>query len=84
MQYLGIAAGICTSISFIPQAVRIIQTKQTQDISKITYAIYLTGITLWICYGLYKGDSAVWLTNVVSFFPACVIFVMKLQEKKRK
>ena len=84
MAYLGIFAGFCTSISFIPQALHIIGTRQTQDISKATYAIYLTGITLWIIYGLYRQDAAIWMTNIVSFFPALIIFTMKLKENQGK
>lgn len=83
MEYLGIVAGVCTSFSFIPQAIQVIKTKQTKDISLPTYAIYLLGISLWIGYGVYQSDVAIWLTNIVSLCPAIVIFTLKMQEKRR-
>lgn len=84
IQIIGMVAGICTSISFFPQAMRILKTKRTEELSLVTYIIYVCGISMWIIYGVLRQDIAVWLTNVVSFFPACLILWLKIKEKKIK
>lgn len=84
MEYMGILAGICTSCSFIPQAFHIIKTHRTEDISLLTYCIYVCGVTLWILYGLYRQDIAVWLTNMVSLVPGMIILTMKMKESKQE
>lgn len=84
MAYMGILAGICTSCSFIPQAIQTIKTRRTEDISLLTYCIYVCGVSLWILYGLYRQDIAVWLTNMVSLFPAMIILIMKTKEGKQE
>ncbi len=54
-QYLGYAAGILTTLAFLPQAFRIIRTRQTRDISLLWALAMNTGIILWLLYGIAKG-----------------------------
>lgn len=81
---IGLVAGILTGISFIPQSIKTIRTKNTKSISLITYVLYTLGVTLWIIYGLVVGDIAVFLTNIVTIVPSMIILVIKLREKPRK
>ncbi|GGC86181.1 SemiSWEET family sugar transporter [Enterococcus wangshanyuanii] len=76
---LGIIAGICTSISFIPQAIQTIKTKNTEGISLITYILFFIGVSSWVVYGALKWDLAVLLTNVVTLVPCSVILGLKLK-----
>ncbi|MDR0921582.1 MAG: SemiSWEET transporter [Lactobacillales bacterium] len=83
---LGIIAGICTSISFIPQALITIRTKETKNISFITYFLFTLGVLIWVIYGLLKHDTAVFLTNIVTFVPTIIILLLKVRDmlKERK
>ncbi|MCA5013317.1 MULTISPECIES: SemiSWEET family sugar transporter [unclassified Enterococcus] len=76
---LGMIAGICTSISFIPQAIQTIKTKNTEGISLITYILFFIGVSSWVVYGALKWDLAVLLTNVVTLVPCSVILGLKLK-----
>lgn len=76
---LGIIAGICTSISFIPQAIQTIRTKNTEGISLVTYILFFAGVFSWIVYGALKKDVAVLVTNVVTLVPCVVILWLKLK-----
>ncbi|WP_375180278.1 SemiSWEET family sugar transporter [Enterococcus rotai] len=76
---LGVIAGVCTSISFIPQAIQTIKTKQTEGISLITYIMFVIGVFSWVVYGALKGDIAVLLTNIVTLMPCSIILYLKLQ-----
>ena len=47
---LGSLAAIASTVSFAPQAVKIIRTRQTKDISLGMYAITVTAFALWCAY----------------------------------
>lgn len=64
MVFVGIIAGILTGISFIPQSIK---TKDTTSISEATYILFTLGVVLWILYGLFVKDIAIFFTNIVTF-----------------
>jgi MtN3 and saliva related transmembrane protein len=78
---IGIAAGTLTTISFFPQAVKIIRTRNTKSISLAMYIILFSGISLWTIYGIIIKDVPVVLANAVTLFPALVILIMKIRYK---
>jgi MtN3 and saliva related transmembrane protein len=65
-EYIGIAAGICTSISQLPQLIKIIKEKKADDISYFMLAILITGLAGWVWYGCMKSDLPIILTNSFS------------------
>lgn len=65
-QYFGIAAGVCTSISLLPQLIKIIREKKANDLSYGTLAVLITGLALWVVYGILKGDYPIIVTNSFS------------------
>ena len=81
--WIGLVAGICTSISFIPQSIKTIKTRDTESISLLTYVLYVFGVTMWVIYGFKTKDMAVFLTNIVTIIPCVTILVLKLKESKK-
>jgi MtN3 and saliva related transmembrane protein len=82
--YIGIAAGIFTAASMLPQLVKIIREKKADDISIPMLLILLTGLILWIFYGTLKNDLPLIVTNAFSLVVnACIIF-FSLKYKKRR
>jgi len=63
---LGLVAGICTSSSIIPQLIKTIKTKKTEDVSIFMFIVMLTGNALWIYYGFVKSDIAIISTNFLA------------------
>jgi MtN3 and saliva related transmembrane protein len=51
-EILGIIAGIFTSVSLIPQLVKIIKEKKAENISYFMLAILMAGLIGWIWYGI--------------------------------
>jgi MtN3 and saliva related transmembrane protein len=49
---LGAIAAILTTVSFLPQALRIHRSKDTSAISFWMYLIFSLGVLLWLIYGL--------------------------------
>ena len=76
---MGYLAGVCTTSAFLPQALKIVQTKHTQDLSLAMYSILTTGVFLWSLYGLINHDWPLVLANGVTLVPAGWILLLKLQ-----
>jgi MtN3 and saliva related transmembrane protein len=60
---LGFIAGSLTTLSFAPQAVRAWRTRSTDDLSLVMLVVLLTGVLLWLAYGVVKGDLAIIAAN---------------------
>ena len=83
MEIFGIAAGFCTTASFVPQVIRTWKTKSVEDISLRMYLLLCLGIILWIVYGLLVQSLSVVLANVVTFCLAFSVLVMKFRYGRR-
>lgn len=64
---LGFVAGICVTISVIPQILKIWKTKKVKDISLLTFSVLTFGVALWVLYGVLKNDLPIIITNSISF-----------------
>ena len=53
---IGLIAAACTTLSFLPQAIKVIKTKNTSDLSLTMYLILTTGLLLWLIYGYLIND----------------------------
>ena len=60
---LGIIAGVLTSVSMIPQLVKVIREKDVEDISLLMLLILISGLSLWIWYGIVKEEWPIILSN---------------------
>ena len=78
---IGLLAAFSTTISFLPQAVKTIRTKNTSGISLSMYAVFTTGTLLWLIYGIMLPSFPVALANGVTFILAAIILVYKLKYK---
>lgn len=63
---LGFVAGICVTISVIPQILKIWKTKKVKDISLLTFSVLTFGVALWVLYGVLKNDLPIIITNSIS------------------
>ena len=82
--YIGIAAGVCTSISMLPQLVKIIKTKKADDISYGMVVVLLVGVAAWIWYGVLRSDYPIIVTNSFSLLVNLLVLVFSLKYKKNK
>jgi len=78
---IGTIAAICTTIAFLPQAIKVIKTKHTKDIALGMYIILIIGIALWMIYGILIQRWPIIISNVITFILAAVILVYKLVYK---
>jgi len=78
---LGLIAAFCTTLSFVPQAIQTIQTKNTKGISLPMYALFAFGTLLWLFFGIFSGNIPIVLANVVTLLFASIILFYKLKYK---
>lgn len=78
-EWFGFLAAILTTISFVPQAVKTIRTRNTSGISLAMYVIFTVGVGLWLVYGLLLGSWPMILANTVTLLLALTILVSKLR-----
>ncbi|MCK4810037.1 MAG: SemiSWEET transporter [Candidatus Omnitrophica bacterium] len=76
---IGILAGILCTFSFIPQVIRIFKTKQTKDLSLITFSILSLGVFLWLIYGIMIKQFPIIATNGLVLILSLLILVMKIR-----
>jgi MtN3 and saliva related transmembrane protein len=78
---IGYAAAFSTTVSFLPQAVRTIKTKDTRSISLSMYVLFNIGVLLWLVYGIFLKDFPLMIANGITFLMAAVILYYKLKFK---
>ncbi|WP_449399384.1 SemiSWEET transporter [Chryseobacterium wanjuense] len=60
---LGIAAGVLTSISMIPQLIKVIKEKDAENLSWVMLSVLITGLSLWVWYGFLKDELPIIISN---------------------
>ena len=60
---LGIVAGILTSVAMLPQLIKVLKEKNVEDISWLMSAILITGLSLWVWFGILKEEWSIILSN---------------------
>jgi MtN3 and saliva related transmembrane protein len=60
---IGMLAAILTTGAYIPQAYKTIKTRQTRDLSMVTFTMLFAGTILWFIYGMYIRDTPLMLAN---------------------
>jgi MtN3 and saliva related transmembrane protein len=76
---LGLAAGFCTTLSFLPQLLKTWKTKSTHDISTGMYVTLSIGLLLWVFYGVSIYSLPIIITNVVTLVLSSAVLVLKIK-----
>ena len=77
--FIGYAAAVCTTISFLPQAYIAIKHRDTHSLSLGMYSFFTFGVALWLYYGVQRGDWAIIAANGVTLILASLILITKLR-----
>jgi MtN3 and saliva related transmembrane protein len=75
---IGGVATLASTSSFVPQAWKIIKTRETKDISAGMYGITVFGFALWLTYGVILARWPLIVTNGICFCLAFFILLMKI------
>jgi MtN3 and saliva related transmembrane protein len=78
---LGLLAALFTTVSLLPQLVKVWKTKSTKDISKGMFVFFATGVFLWLIYGVLIGDIPIIIANALALVQALIILIFKIKYK---
>lgn len=78
-EFLGFAAGVITTLALLPQAMKILMTRRTRDISLLWAVSMNVGLLLWLLYGLAKNDMPMIAANSISLLLLFIILLCKLR-----
>ncbi len=84
---LGYCAATLTTLSFLPQAMLTLRTRNVSGISLGMYSAFTLGVALWLAYGVVLGECPIIIANTLTLALASVILVLKLvveREQRQK
>jgi MtN3 and saliva related transmembrane protein len=81
-EIIGLAAGICTSISLLPQLIKLVKHKKAEDISLFYLIILFVGLALWMWYGFLRDDIPILVTNGFSLVLNGIVIVLGIRYKR--
>jgi len=78
-ELIGYLAAVLTTIAFIPQVLHIWRLRSGRGISLGMYAIFTSGVVLWLIYGILMGAWPIIAANVVTLTLALAIIAMAIR-----
>ena len=78
---IGFLAAFTSTISLIPQVIKMLQTRSVEDISIWMIINFLLTSILWILYGFMITSWSVWLTNIFMLIFAIIMIYLKVKYK---
>ncbi len=79
LEWLGVVAATCTTLSFVPQAAKTIRTRDTSGISLWMYLVFTIGIGFWFGYGIVLASWPMIVSNAITFVLSATILGLKLK-----
>ncbi|MEJ2697307.1 MAG: SemiSWEET transporter [Candidatus Sulfobium sp.] len=76
---IGLAAGVFTTISFLPQVIKAWKSKSTRDISIGMYIVLGIGLLLWTIYGFAIESTPIIITNAVGLTLTLLVLLLKIK-----
>lgn len=83
IEALGFIAAILTTLSFLPQALRIRRLRSADEVSLTMYLMMVTGQGLWLAYGIVIASPSMIGANVVAMSLVVWVLVMKLRHLRQ-
>jgi len=81
IQILGMLAGTITSITFLPQVIKVWKSRSAKDLSLVMLVLLMIGVSLWLVYGLVIVDGAIIYTNSMVLLMTLILLFFKLKYK---
>ncbi len=82
--WLGGLAAVASTVSFAPQAWKVIRSRRTKDISAVMYGFTVAGFALWLAYGLALMQWPIIVCNALCLLMSAFILFMTLSPQTLK
>ena len=80
---IGTIAGILTSISMLPQLLKVLKEKDVENLSWGMIAVLLTGVSLWVVYGIMKEELPIIISNGFSVLVNTTLLIYYFKYKNQ-
>ncbi|MEA5593710.1 SemiSWEET transporter [Rivularia sp. UHCC 0363] len=82
MIIVGLLAATLTTVAFLPQMIKVWQTKSAKDVSYTMLITFIVGVFLWFIYGILRGDIAIILANGITLIFNLIILWLKIKYER--
>jgi MtN3 and saliva related transmembrane protein len=79
-ELIGYIAAFLTTLSFLPQVIKTLKTRDTSGISLLMYSMFVLGVALWLIYGMLIGNRVIVIANSITFFLSGTVLFVKLRK----
>jgi len=79
-EIIGYIAATLTTVSFLPQAIKVIKTRNTEGISLWMYIMFTIGVAFWFFYGLIVTEYPIIIANAITLIFASIILIFKVKK----
>ncbi len=77
--FVGGLAALLTTASFVPQALKVLRSNDTEAISLAMYDMFSLGVALWLAFGLMIASAPIIAANAVTLALAALILTQKIR-----
>ncbi|MDK9717800.1 MAG: SemiSWEET transporter [Trichlorobacter sp.] len=77
--FIGLIAGLLTSIASLPQVVKTWRSRHAHDLSIWQPLLLSFGVALWLIYGMLIGDTPLILANITPLVCNLLLTAMKIK-----
>lgn len=81
---LGGIAAFGTTAAWMPQLIKTWRSKSAKDFSWLYLALFSTGVSLWIVYGVLRKDPVIIIANAVTLALVATVLYVKIRERGKK
>ena len=78
-EWFGYVAATLTTLSFLPQAIKTVRTRDARGISLGMYVVFTIGVMFWLAYGIVLHSWPMIIANVVTLGLSATILALKLR-----
>lgn len=79
---VGIAGSIFSSVSFLPQVIKLWKTRSAKDLSMMTLLFLILNVSTWLTYGILINDFPIIITNIIVLSMVLLMVYFKLTFKQ--
>ena len=78
--YVGVLAAFLSSLSYVPQVRKAWPQGSTADLSLTMLVVLTLGLSLWIVYGIIRGDWVIIAANSIGTSLAALVLAFKIRD----
>lgn len=82
VELIGLLAAVLTTTAFIPQVYKTWKTRDVESLSFPMLALFFTGVSLWLVYGIYLSSPSLIFANSVTVVSAFFLIYFKIKYQK--